>query len=59
MAEGKKHIIIAERMPEEREKFLNLPDLTPEEEKALEKQAAKEIENNAEPLFSEISPKKN
>lgn len=56
MAEGKKHIIIAERMPEEREKFLNLPDLTPEEEKALEKQAAKEIENNAEPLFSEISP---
>ncbi|MDO9523686.1 MAG: polymer-forming cytoskeletal protein [Methanocorpusculum sp.] len=56
MVEDKKRIIIAESLPEEEEKFLTLPELTPEEEKELEEQASEDIGDNPEPLFSEVTP---
>ena len=56
MVEDKKRIIVAESLPEEDEKFLNLPELTPEEEKELEDQASEDIGDKPEPLFSEVTP---
>lgn len=52
-------IIIAESEPKQEEapeeKFLTLPDLTPEEEEALAvKEGGEEKEEDAEPLFSEV-----
>lgn len=55
MAEDKKRIIIAESLPEEEEKFLTLPELTPEEEKELEDQVLEETKETPEPLFSEVA----
>ncbi len=56
MVEGKKRIIIAESLPEDKEKFLNLPKLTPEDERDLEEQASEDTGNDPEPLFSEVTP---
>ncbi|MEA5037356.1 hypothetical protein SDC9_23533 [bioreactor metagenome] len=56
MAEDKKRIIIAESMPGEEETFLKLPDLTPEEEAALDRSSSDEEKEGPEPLFSEVEP---